>query len=382
MSDTIKKLYIEPSSRCNLNCVMCFRNSWFDEGFGDLPLDVYKDVLDDPAIESAHTVFFGGMGEPLLHKDILSMIALAKSKGKRVEMITNGTLLTEEMAGSIIEAGLDELWVSVDGLTSEYYDNIRTGSEFSLLWKNINKFNFLRQTIKEAEERYVDLGLTFVAMKSNLEELKNLPFFAMLLRAQHVNISNVLPTTPEMEDELLYERTVDAQANTSDRNNYSVNKLWNMPSISMPFFDLQSEQARDAFSAIMGSLCPVSLSGTALLRQRRYCKFVEEGNVFVRWDGDVSPCMALLHSSKTYLYGEERRILHHSFGNVKETSLGDIWNSAEFTAFRNRVLNFEFSPCVQCGGCQSRIENQDDCVGNCAPTCGACLWSEGILSCP
>ena len=41
----LKKLYIEPTSKCNLNCKMCFRHTWFDEPFCDLSLEDYKQVL-------------------------------------------------------------------------------------------------------------------------------------------------------------------------------------------------------------------------------------------------------------------------------------------------------------------------------------------------
>ena len=36
MEETIQKLYVEVSSRCNLRCKMCFRHSWVGERFGDL----------------------------------------------------------------------------------------------------------------------------------------------------------------------------------------------------------------------------------------------------------------------------------------------------------------------------------------------------------
>jgi len=41
----LRKLYIEPTTKCNLNCKMCFRHTWFDEPFCDLSLEDYKQVL-------------------------------------------------------------------------------------------------------------------------------------------------------------------------------------------------------------------------------------------------------------------------------------------------------------------------------------------------
>ena len=54
------------------------------------------------SIEPRPTIFFGGLGEPLFHKDMVDWIAQAKALGATVELITNGTLLTEEMARALI----------------------------------------------------------------------------------------------------------------------------------------------------------------------------------------------------------------------------------------------------------------------------------------
>ncbi len=67
---------------------------------------------------------------------------------------------------------------------------------------------------------------------------------------------------------------------------------------------------------------------------------------------------------------------------MKHERLDDIWSSRDYAEFRSRVRNFEFSPCIHCGGCDNRDDNKSDCLGNMKPTCGACLWSEGIISCP
>ena len=100
----LRKLYIEPTTKCNLNCKMCFRHTWFDEPICDLSLDDYRHVLATMP-KSVETIFFGGMGEPLFHKDILEMIRLAAETGAEVELLTNGTLLTEEMIHGILNAG-------------------------------------------------------------------------------------------------------------------------------------------------------------------------------------------------------------------------------------------------------------------------------------
>ena len=101
----LRKLYIEPTTKCNLNCRMCFRHTWFDEPICDLSLEDFRKALDTMP-SSVETIFFGGMGEPLFHRDILQMVRLAAETGAEVELLTNGTLLSEELiAGYVRETG-------------------------------------------------------------------------------------------------------------------------------------------------------------------------------------------------------------------------------------------------------------------------------------
>jgi MoaA/NifB/PqqE/SkfB family radical SAM enzyme len=366
----LKKLYIEPTSTCNLACTMCFRKTWIDEAFAHMDISVFNNIMNTMP-ESVETVFFGGMGEPLNHKDILCMVKAASDCGKRVELLTNGTLLTQDMSVRLLDAGLGMLWVSIDSFDTESYEHIRKNSNFSLIKRNIMKFNAERAKRDDAAQ----LGIAFVAMKSNIGQLGRLAQFAHENSVSKVNISNVIPTDSASLKESLYDRTVSLDLN-------SQNAHGTYPEINIPFMDFQIAGARDGFMDLLRSNCNIMLSGEPVMRKKRYCRFIEEGNAFVRHDGDVSPCMALLHSGVTYLEGTKRTVYHHSFGNVNEQNLSDIWDSREYTEFRELVRAFDFSPCIQCGGCENREDNRRDCLGNQKPTCGACLWSEGIISCP
>ena len=59
--DCLKKLYIEPTARCNLRCKMCFRNSWKNEIIGDMRMETFRKAMTTMP-DSVETVFFGGMG--------------------------------------------------------------------------------------------------------------------------------------------------------------------------------------------------------------------------------------------------------------------------------------------------------------------------------
>ena len=92
--------------------------------------------------------------------------------------------------------------------------------------------------------------------------------------------------------------------------------------------------------------------------------------------------MALLHTAKTYLYDMERTVKAASFGNIKNDTLQGIWNSEKYASFRERVKQFEFSPCTRCGGCSYLESNETDCFSNSFPVCGGCLWAQGYIQCP
>ncbi len=167
----LKKLYIEPTSDCNLSCEMCFRHTWFDEKYEDMDYEVFEKILVDIPDET-EIIFFGGMGEPLHHPRILDMVAATTSRGYRVELLTNASLLTEAMAGSLIKLGLSRLWVSMDNLVATPEDGIGHIG-FDDVTSRIKVFNKLRHN----KPNDVELGITFVATKDNVHQLAQLPFF-------------------------------------------------------------------------------------------------------------------------------------------------------------------------------------------------------------
>ena len=372
--DHPQKIYFEISSLCNLNCTMCFRHTWIDEGTGLLDKEVVLRTLeDDELLESVHTVFFGGMGEPFTHPDLVEMVGAVHNKGKRVEVITNGTLLTRSMSRSLLEAGLDELWISVDGFSIDAYENIRMGSSFEAVTDHMTAFNEERKACGREDAA---IGVTFVASESNASQLLQLPAFVERFKIKDVNISNMIPNTAELEDEVLYDRVL---GEYMDEN---ASELTDFHTYNIPVMDLRNETVREAYEKLKPYLGKARIPDDWQLMKTPWCRFVNEDNVYVSWDGDVVPCMGLLHSSYTYLFGTKRKVMRHSFGNVYEKSLREVWEDQEFAKFRDKVKRFDFSPCMLCGGCERREDNASDCFGNEEPTCGACIWAYNYASCP
>ena len=127
--DYLDKIYIEPTNRCNLECKTCVRRVW-NETLGDMSANTFKKIVTSiRSFRPIPQVFLGGFGEPLVHPMIVEMVERFKRVGSRVELITNGVLLDDAMSSKLITAGLDRLWVSIDGSTADKYADIRLGQE-------------------------------------------------------------------------------------------------------------------------------------------------------------------------------------------------------------------------------------------------------------
>ena len=140
----LSKIYIEPTNRCNLECRTCIRNVW-DEPLGEMSSATFARIVEGiRSFSPPPTVFFGGLGEPLAHPDIVEMVGQVKALGSSVELITNGTLLTKPLSKQLIDAGLDVLWVSLDGATPESYADVRLGAALPEVLANLAGFREVR----------------------------------------------------------------------------------------------------------------------------------------------------------------------------------------------------------------------------------------------
>jgi len=365
----LAKLYIEPTNFCNIDCLTCMRNNWEVE-IGRMAAATFDRIVESLAdVTPPPTILFGGIGEPLAHSHLPEMIGRVKALGCRVEMISNGTLLSEQKAREIIDAGLDLLWISIDGARPESYADVRLGAELPLVLENLERFRRLR---RPAHHPVPEIGIAFVAMKRNIGDLPELLEMGKRLGVMHFHVSNLLPHTTVMAEETLYDR--------------ALNDITYRPSpwyrrLTLPKMDL-NELTSGPFLAALNSGYNISLAGNNLGLTNDVCTFIESGSMIVGWDGSVSPCPPLLYTHTGYLRKYERVSHKHVVGNVREQELLDLWYDPEYVAYRERVHQFAFAPCTPCGGCEMSRENLTDCFDNVAPACGGCLWAQGVIQCP
>jgi MoaA/NifB/PqqE/SkfB family radical SAM enzyme len=365
----LTKIYVEPTRLCNIACRTCIRNNW-DESGGRMSDETFARILDGIRdLETVPTVFFGGLGEPLFHKRTVAWIAQAHAAGARTELITNGTMLNEKRCRALIAAGLDLLWVSLDGATPESYADVRLGAE---LPKVIANLALLRKIRPGGHHPRPEIGIAFVAMARNIHELPELLRIGRSVGARHFSVSNVLPYTADMQADRLYTRTLRSLA--------YLESIW-LPQLNLPRLDLNS-QTEAAFLQALQSGWTITFAGNSLAAADDVCSFIGRGTLSIAWDGGVSPCWPLMHNHTSYLHGKPRRTRRHVVGNVNERDLLDIWLDEAYVSYRQKVQNFSFAPCTTCGGCELSESNEDDCFGNGFPACGGCLWAQGVIQCP
>lgn len=368
----LKRVYVEVTNRCNLNCSTCMRNVWEVE-YGHMSGEVFEQILN--GLENCPEkpeIFIGGYGEPLSHPKILQLVERAKGRGFHVAMITNGVLLTEAVAGRLIDLKLDMLWVSLDGASAECYADVRLGDKLPVVLSNLVHLRSMKYQRFGLSiwSGFPKLGIAFVAMKRNIRDLGEVIRLGARLGAIEFSVSNVLAHNKSLLEENLYTRSLDMIGGREIR-----------PTIHVPQMDLEPQTLK-ALGEVMRDLNQLELTGSYLNRNMDQCPFLERGSLAVRWDGKVSPCLPLLYTHEHYLGDRKRTSREYFVGDLCEKDLMNIWNDTGYRTLRKRLQDFDFSPCVICNSCEMARENMEDCFGNTRPTCGGCLWAQGLIRCP
>lgn len=162
-------LQIEAASACNLKCRFCIHGNaaLLQQGryrAGIMPMDLFRMIVEQlkDAGEKIRYITLHARGEPLLNPHLADMVRLLKSSGVagQVSFNTNGLLLTPERGRELIDAGLDYIRFSIEGASSQAYQDIAgTTVDFDHLLENIREF-YQNRGVCHVHIKTVDCGLT------------------------------------------------------------------------------------------------------------------------------------------------------------------------------------------------------------------------------
>ncbi len=159
-------LYLEVTNRCNLLCTTCPRTYAELEPPADLSWDLFTRIVDQ--IPDLRRAVLHGVGEPMLVKNLPRMVRYLKDRGTYVLFNTNGTVLNERNGRALVDAGLDELRVSLDASTRESYLAVRGVDYFERILANVARFRAMQEREGFAKPR-VSAWLT--GLKETVAEL-------------------------------------------------------------------------------------------------------------------------------------------------------------------------------------------------------------------
>jgi len=284
MTDKLKRLNLELTSRCNYSCVSCPTHELIRDK-GTMEPRLFKAILDETG-NKLERFFLWGYGEPLLHPNISELVRYAGKFSAKKIMSTTGWKL-EDLSDLESLSELDELIISVNGLTSEVYTRHQINGDLEKVIRGIKK---IASIMKNSKTRFI---MQIVAHKENLEHI---------------------PLAENFARDYGFDMLVVKSFNVMDRKQETFDRF--VP-LGTPF-SRYKKGLNDSPKLLGNSVYPC-----------------EEWMV-INWDGSVNPCC--------WDYKGE-----YNFGNVRDEGVYGIWNNMRASKHRERIKQKNFLEiCVDC----------------------------------
>ena len=293
---------ITTANVCNLKCEFCaISDSHHKNNKSFMELEEFKLFISRLNESKWHLkqIVLVGLGEPLLNKNIVDFIKIAKEANiaDKIHLVSNGIFLSKKMSNDLIEAGLDILRISLNGLSGndyEKYTNVMI--DFEELYENLK---YYYNTKKEEQKLYIKI------MDYQVKE-KEAQFYDMFERIS--DVSNIEFLT-EMSTSMNYE---------------SITKV-------------NKEKGLKGFETIKTDICPLPFY-----------------HIYCNADATISACCVA---------GPWYTPPALVFGDLHKNTFSEIWNGYEFNSFLLRMLekgkNNAHLICKKCKAYLSYIYPED-----------------------
>jgi tungsten cofactor oxidoreducase radical SAM maturase len=343
----IRKVYLELTQQCNLNCISCFRRNWEGELNEMTKVTLERCFQHLHALDSLEEIVLGGIGEPTIHSQFNEIV---KSLPNVTLSITTNAFIWNDETIESLARNFERIIISVDGLAGTFY-TIRN-FKLDLLFENVAKL------IKKRTE----LGLNrpfliaqLVLSHYNIDEVSELIPILHQHGFMKLVLSNLLPQCVDDIGQIVY--TLHENDDLKQKRNEWLNlSMQNQMQIKFPNIQLKTE---------------------------RKCVFVEDDTMTINSDGNVSSCYRFAHPSVEYVFGRRKQVYPYYYGNVQEQSLQAIWDGQRYRDLRLQNMANRFPSCPDCDlvdSCDYVNDSQCDCKGQ-NPSCADCLWTRGFVEC-
>lgn len=298
-----RRLVLELTNACNLNCVMCGRNA---AEFKPIFFSMDNFYSLEPLLDTVEEVTLMGWGEPTIHPHFNEMMEVIHRHSARIYFCTNGMTL-KKIKEAVFDCQVDVFAVSLDGAKDATNSRIRRGSKLEQITGDLKD---IVQVKKERGLDYPWINFVFCAMKSNIRELPDLVRLAAEIGIEEVKV--VYLTV--FQEELLHET------------------LWDEKELVRTVFE-EAVRVADELGIVM-KLPHIQGEDEAGEREHKDC-FVAWRDFFLGSDGYVRPCMST--PVKLFRYD-------------KEIPFMEMWNAPAFQEYRKSVNETDRmdEPCRLC----------------------------------
>ncbi|RLE60396.1 MAG: radical SAM protein [Thermoprotei archaeon] len=417
-------LQIEPTNKCNLNCIMCVRNTWHNEQLRDLDYKTYTRLIDE-SVNRLKRIALYGFGEPLVNHRFENMVSYARTilgDSVKILTVTNGTMFVEDRARKILDAGIDEIAFSIETFDKLKLYRIRIGAE------NYDVLTNLRELLRLKKEYDVRVGIATVIMRSNYKELPKMVLEAANMGVDFIVFSHLVPYYESMVSEMAYTLASKQAIMMIEKLGVEVEDLGRKAvyDVLSQIYSGRSTGAKVQYLLLWKKLSEKNYSINPdivkdVLQKKRFlndvektleearkiakekgiearipsvyadannrsCPYINEDAAMVTAAGDVVPCMDFAYAHPLYVNGHVKWIKKIVFGNLREKNMEEIWNSQRFVEFRKVRKNMSKTIpwCADCPFstryCWYVQDNSYDCYGN-ETGCNECIYSAGLAHC-
>jgi MoaA/NifB/PqqE/SkfB family radical SAM enzyme len=326
--DLPTQVYIEVTNYCNSLCASCpltYNHFLPQEPKHHLSWEKFRQIVDQ--LPQLDRVVLHGIGEPLLNKELPRFVFHLKERSANVLFNTNAILLDQKRGDALVEAGLDEMRVSMDAVTPELYAKLRGVDQLPKVIENLKAF-VKRHGGRESPK----LSLWWVAMQNNLHQLPDFVRLADQIGVPEVYMQRLVyfgggeqigeNTTMKAEQSLhaaLEEQQAELVKECEDMAT-ELGLVFHASGATTPFESVSAKGPHPW----QGCMRPWVL-------------------MYITVNGTALPCCIAPFATQDY-----NQII---LGNVLERPLTEVWNDEKYQELRLAVLSEAPDPwsCQHCG---------------------------------
>lgn len=319
------RYFFELTYRCNLQCPYCYVGA--ERSKEELTTDEWINVIKQIPFYSFVTLVGG---EPLIRKDFVDILfAVSKKTSGKLNVVTNGILINEEIIDAFIKSKMMLLSVSLDGYGENHDKNRAKDGIFDKIISNLDDMN------KRARRPLVDIKT--IVLENNLDDLVKLYKLCDEMNFNFLSIS-FLRNNNLKQNSVLFDGFV-----PEFNENYPIQKYFDMEHFKEVYRELsvlrkkskveirfspKFEYAPNPLSKIEEFFNTPEDKPISSIYQP--CKY-PYSNMMINPAGDVYPCLS-------------QRI-----GNVKDMSLKEVFNLPHYRCFRKNLKAAKvFGACQMC----------------------------------